>query len=432
MKTIAEQITNENGIHLHIVPNKKFKTITIAAKFKAPLARDIITMRALIPYVLQQGTKTYPNSSLLQKKLDDLYGAVLSIDGAKKGNNHIITVRMEIANQKFIQDESSLFEEAIALFQEIIFEPNVQAGAFDEKIVAREKETLKQRIHAIMDDKMSYANMRLIDEMCQDEAYRLHVHGYVEDMDSVTAANLYTYYEELLDKNRMDVYVLGDFDSEKAKEKMKIIFARKKSLNLSVTDERSMVKGAVRTVVEEQDIQQAKLHLGYRTNTIYKDDDYAALHVFNGIFGGFPSSKLFVNVREKNSLAYYASSRIESHKGLMLVFSGIAPEDYEKAREIIELQLDAMKRGDFTNEEVEETKDLIINQLLETMDNPTGLIELLYQQVVGEKMLPPEQLIAGIKQVGKEEVARIAGKVVEDTVFLLTRKGAAPNEGTSV
>src|SRR5699024_8027371 len=126
-------------------------------------------------------------------------------------------------------------------------------------------------------------------------------------------------------------------------------------------------------IVEKQSIQQAKLHIGYRTNITFSEKDYFALHVFNGLFGGFPSSKLFINVREKNSLAYYAASRIESHKGLLFVFSGIAPKDFQKAREIIELQMVEMKEGNFSDSDLNETKELIVNQLLETLDNPQGI-----------------------------------------------------------
>ena len=176
-------------------------------------------------------------------------------------------------------------------------------------------------------------------------------------------------------------------------------------------------------VIEKQNVQQAKLHIGYRTYVSFKDDDYFALQVFNGIFGGFPNSKLFINVREKNSLAYYAASRMESHKGLLFVFSGIAPEDFEKARDIIREQLVAMKNGDFTEENLQETKDLIINQIKETIDNSQGMIEILYQQVVGEKEMTLGELLNGINAVTKEQVMKVADKIEEDTVYLLTNEG---------
>lgn len=428
MNIIKEEVLDLNGFTLHVVPTKKYKTINIVAKFKAPLSRETITKRALLPYILRQGTERHPSRREIQSKLDDLYGAVLSIDGAKKGDNHIISLRMELANQKFIPHESSILDDAIELLNEVMFHPNVKKHAFLSDILDREKETLKKKMSAIIDNKMSYANMRLIDEMCAGETYQLHVHGYKEDLADITPENLYDYYQQLIKNDDLNIYVLGDFDPKEMKSKIENVIKREKKDNSAdLQSDSQTVKrhDQPQVVIEKQNIQQAKLHLGFRTHCTFADDDYFALQVFNGIFGGFPSSKLFINVREKNSLAYYAASRFESHKGLLLVFSGIAPNDYEKAKEIIELQMTAMKNGDFTEETLQETKELIVNQLLETMDQAQGIIELLYQQVLGNKKLPSEQLIAQIKQVTKEDVINIAEKIEEDTVYLLTSEGGA-------
>lgn len=429
MNTIEEKIVNKEGLNLHFIQTDKYKTINIIAKFKAPLERETITKRALLPYILQQGTKNYPSRKELQLKLDGLYGAVLSVDGAKKGEDHVISVRLEIANQKFIPKESAIIDDGIALFSELFTQPNVSNDAFDEKIFNREKETLKQKMSAIKDDKMSYANIRLIDEMCEDEPYQLHVQGYEEDLNQITAHGLYDYFKKLWAEDQLDIYVLGDFDEGTIDKKITTAMKRtvaNRTRNQGTTVHKKIEKP--KEVIEKQKIQQAKLHIGYRTNCTYRDDDYVALQVFNGLFGAFPSSKLFINVREKNSLAYYAASRMESHKGLLLVFSGIAPNDYEQARDIIRVQMSAMKEGEFTETELSETKHLIVNQLLETLDNPQGIIELLYQQVVANKTITPDQLITNIQQVTKEEVIQLAKKIEEDTVYLLTSEGGASNE----
>lgn len=430
MHNIDEKRVTEKGLNLHFIQSKKYKTLNIVAKLKAPLKKDTITKRAILPYILRQGTRRYPNRQDLQLKLDDLYGAVLSIDGAKKGDNHIISIRLELANPKFIPVETtSIIDEGIELFSDLLYNPNVTNNVFDEKVVNREKDTLKRKIQAIKDDKMSYANMRLVDEMCEGETYSLHVHGYEEDLDNISPANLYDYYNTIVTEDALDIYVLGDFNEAEIRNKITTSMKRKEIKEQPIQKNESKEKIIQsKEVIEKDNIQQAKLHIGYRTNTTYKDADYAALQVFNGIFGGFPSSKLFINVREKNSLAYYASSRIESHKGFLFVFSGIAPTDFEKARDIIQLQMEAMKKGDFTETELKETKDLIVNQLLETMDHPQGLIELLYQQVLGNKTVAPEKLIESIQHVSKEDVIAVADKLEEDTVYLLTSEGGQENE----
>ncbi|OZU90260.1 peptidase M16 [Virgibacillus indicus] len=429
MINVEEKRLKKNGLNIHFIQSNKFKTINIAVKLKAPLKRETITKRALLPYILRQGTKSYPSRKELQLKLDELYGAVLSVDGGKKGENHVITLRMELANEKFIPEESSIINEALELFSEFLFQPNADGKAFEKDTFNRERETLRQKMNAIMDDKMSYANMRLIDEMCEGEPYQLHVHGYEEDLSSITPEGLYDYYKEMLAADQLDIYVLGDFDENTIGEK--IVSSMNRGEKKDTVQQLKPVEKQTdkpKEIIEKQNIQQAKLHIGYRTNTTYRDQDYFALQVFNGLFGGFPSSKLFINVREKNSLAYYAASRIESQKGLLFVLSGIAPADFEKAKDIIKLQLSAMKDGDFTDKELEETKELIISQLLETIDHSYGLIELLYQQVLAGKELPPEQLIENIRRVTKDDVIKAAGKIEEDTVYLLTSEEAAPNE----
>ncbi|HEX6593577.1 MAG TPA: pitrilysin family protein [Bacillota bacterium] len=424
MELVMEDVISVNGYHLHLIQTKKFKTLSIVAKFKAPLQRETITKRALLPYLLQQGPKNYPNQLAFQTKLDDLYGAVFSIDGSKKGNNHIISFRLDVANQKYISNESSILAEAVKLFRDVIFNPNVRDHQFDETIFNREIETLRKKITSIYDDKLRYANMRLIDEMCEGESYQIHVHGYEGDLETMTAEDVYEYYQSMLHNDQLDIYVVGDFDKAPIKNLFTSMIKRKENHvtfkeDNQVSEQEKIRSKRPKEVIEKQAVQQAKLHIGYRTDCTFKDDDYSALQVMNGILGGFPSSKLFINVREKNSLAYYAASRIESHKGLVLIFSGIDPADYKRAKEIISLQVQAIKNGEFTDVELTETKQLLLNQFLETMDHPQGIIELLYQQVIAQKQLTPKELLEHINDVTTDDVIRVSQKLTEDTTYLL-------------
>lgn len=429
MTVIAEKSVNINGYRFHFVPTKKFKTLTIAAKLRAPLTADTITKRALLPYILRQATKSYPTRRDLQLKLDDLYGAVLSIGGTKKGEQHIISFRMEIANERYLPEGEEFIAEAVQLFEELLFQPYQEEGLFSEKVFLREKETLKQKIQAIKDDKIKYANMRLIDEMCEDEAFSLHVSGYESELETLSNKQLIDYYKTMIDEDAIDMYVVGDFEPAEMEAKLGRIFTKtrnEKVANLTTLTGKNPV--AVKEIIENEPIQQAKLHIGYRTNTVYSDTDYPALQVFNGIFGGFPSSKLFINVREKNSLAYYASSQVESQKGLLFVFSGIAPEDYEKARDIIREQMDEMKAGNFTDDEIAEAKKMIIHYLREAMDSNYGLVEIFHQQHLSGVSMNLQDLFDRINAVTKEDILNVAAKIQEDTLYLLTPKGGENDE----
>src|SRR5690625_1563002 len=164
-------------------------------------------------------------------------------------------------------------------------------------------------------------------------------------------------------------------------------------------------------------MQQAKLHLGYRTNIMYGDDEYAALQIYNGLFGGFPSSKLFMTVREKYSLAYYIASQIESFKGLLIVYCGIDGKEADRVFDLIHEQVTAIQKGRFSEEEVEEIKRLTISSIRETCDNAEGIVELLYGQVIANVTTTLEQLLSDLSRVTKADIMEVAKKIKLDTTY---------------
>jgi predicted Zn-dependent peptidase len=422
VRLVNEKITAIENINVHTIPTNKYKTNTLVWKMKAPLANETVTLRALLPYVLQSGTAEHPSAKQLRTYLDELYGATLNVDLSKKGESHIITIRIDVANEVFLQEKMPLLRNALKLLSDIILRPALQDGRFVDRIVEQEKRALKQRIQAVYDDKMRYASLRLIQEMCKGEPYALNASGELDDVDRITAEELFQYYKKALQEDEIDLYVIGDVQEETVLEAVASHFSLPNRTVRSSMGEMvlSKTRDKVNEVIEKQDIKQGKLNIGYRTNITYDDDDYYALQMFNGIFGGFSHSKLFMNVREKASLAYYAASRLESHKGLLMVTSGIEPANYQKALQIIEKQMEAMKNGDITDEEIAQTKAVIRNQLLETIDTPRGLVEVLYHNVVAKRERSIEEWLSGTDSVSREEIVRVAGKVELDTIYFLT------------
>jgi len=414
------------GMTLHTVETDKYKTNTIVIKFKAPLHEEFVTQRALLPFVLQSETTKYPSTALLRSYLDELYGATLNVDLSKKGESHVITFKMEIANELYLSDSTPLLLKGIELLASIIFSPVLEGGAFKTSTVDNEKRSLKQRIQAVYDDKMRYSNLRLVQEMCKDEPYHLHVNGEIEDIEQITTASLYQYYTKMLAEDEIDMYMIGNFSATDIVSDITRFFSFENREKQTDNQKRSTKKTEkVNEVIEKLDVKQGKLNIGYRTNTTFSDPDYDALQVFNGIFGGFSHSKLFLNVREKESLAYYAASRVESHKGLLMVMSGIEFENYNKAVSIIKEQMEAMKKGDFTEQELTQTKAVIKNQLLETIDTARGASEVLYHNVISHTNRTFDEWLAGIDKVTKEEIVKVAQKVELDTIYFLSGLEAA-------
>jgi predicted Zn-dependent peptidase len=305
----------------------------------------------------------------------------------------------------------------------MITNPLTENGTFHNGTVEQEKRTLKQRIQSVYDDKMRYANFRLVQEMCAGEPYALHVNGEIDSVDAITAKTLFDYYQKALAEDELDLYVIGDVEGDEVEKSAATLFQFAERTPLE-SNYLSGVRKQEKVIKEPQDVKQGKLNIGYRTNVKYGGPEYYALQIFNGIFGGFSHSKLFLNVREKNSLAYYVASRLESHKGLMMVMSGIEFENFDLAVKIIKEQMEAMKTGDFSDEEIDQTKAVIKNQLLETLDTARGAVELLYHNVVSEVQVSLDDWLKGMEATTKDEIIKVANKVNLDTVYFLTGMGA--------
>jgi predicted Zn-dependent peptidase len=420
MSKVNEVVKTKNGYSLHIVQTDKYKTNTLVWRMKTPLKAEEVTLRGLLPHVLQSSSKKYPSTTALRSYLDELYGANFFVDLAKKGEYHVMSFSVEVANEKFLKDSEPLLRKGLQFLADVVLDPNAENGAFHEETVEKEKRNQKVRIQSVFDDKMRYANSRLVEEMCKGEAYALHPNGIFEDVEKTTAASLFNYYQDAIQKDELDLYIIGDVDTDEAEKMCEEIFSLQDREAGKVSKVNTGAASDVNEVIEKQDVKQGKLNIGYRTNVAYGAEDYWALQVFNGIFGGFSHSKLFINVREKASLAYYAASRLESHKGLMMVMSGIDAKNYDQAVTIIKEQMQAMKNGDFTDAEIQQTKAVIRNQILETIDTARGLVEILYHNVVSGEKIGLDEWLGSIEKVTKDEITAVAQKVNMDTIYFLT------------
>ncbi|CAI8798304.1 insulinase family protein [Bacillus pseudomycoides] len=418
MKLMEQQMHELGGLRVHMIPTDKYKTNTFVFRLKAPLNEETVTERALLPYVLQSATEKLPSVIRLRQYLEELYGSSLAVDVSKKGEDHIISIYVDIANETYLQDAPPLFEKALSMLSDIVLHPATEGSGFLSSIVESEKRALVQRIEATYDDKMRYANERLIEEMCKVEPYRLSANGQKERVASITNETLYRYYQKVLAEDEMDLYIIGDIDEDAVD-----LVGKYFSIAPRTAKDKNVIlhkrNNEEQEIVEKQELKQSKLNIGYRTYITYRDEDYFALQLFNGLFGGFSHSKLFVNVREKNSLAYYAASRFESHKGLLFVMSGIEAKNYEKAVEIIKEQMKAMQNGDFSEEEIHQTKSVIQNQILEAIDTPRGFVEMLYHGVIAERTRPVEEWLTGIERVTKEKIVKVANNIELDTIYFL-------------
>jgi predicted Zn-dependent peptidase len=421
LKNTTFERSSINNIRVHVLPTQQFKTFAISVYIGSPLTEEMVTPIALTPHVLRRGTKAYPETKAFREKLDDLYGAGFGFDIFKRGDYQIVQFRMDIIEDRYVNENGkSLLAQAIGFLGGALTEPALEDNHFIEKYVEAEKLTVKRKIEAVINDKIRYAEERCMQEMCKNEPYRLFQLGTIEALQSLDATSLHEKYRAWLQEAPIDIYVVGNTSLAEVSEYVTkaIQLKRDSAKTYQMRTVHHEVK-QVQTVVEKLDIKQGKLNMGLRTNVTYADDLYSALLMYNGVLGGYPHSKLFINVREKASLAYYASSRLDGHKGILAIRSGIEMENYEKASEIIQKQLEAMRQGDITELELSQTQAMIANQLREINDSAFEMISYDYNSVLSGVERSVSELIEAIDKVDRVKITEVAQKVQLDTLYFL-------------
>lgn len=407
-------------LRIHVLPTNRFKTFAISLYVGIPLSEETVTSTALTPFVLRRGTESYPETTQFRERLEQLYGAGFGFDVYKRGDYQIVQFRMDTINDSFVQSEESLLESSFAFLGEVVTRPVLEDGHFKSAYVQAEKENVRKKLESIVNDKIRYAAERCLEEMCRNEPYRLHPLGQRKDLDTITPESLYRSYQNWLNDSSMDLYVVGDTTLEEVQKLVEQHFHLDATNSVAYkASQSSREVNEVRTIVEKLDVNQGKLNMGLRTTITYGDDDYASALMYNGILGGYPHSKLFLNVREKESLAYYASSRYDGHKGIGTIQSGIEVQNYEKAVEIIENQLEEMRTGEISELEMSQTKAMIRNLLREMDDSAFEMISFDFNGQLSGKERTVDQLVQQVENITVEDVRAAASTFELDTIYFL-------------
>ena len=352
----------KRGINIHEIETDKFKTNLITVFLTTPITKENVTFNALIPAVLARGSKTMHTAKDISKELENMYGASFDCGVDKAGDNQVLKFYLESINNEYLPEDEDLLKKSIEKLFEIVFNPYIEENGFKNEYVDGEKENLKQIIDGKKDNKAAYAYTRCIEEMYKNKPYGLYKYGYVEDLNKINRNNLYEYYKKLINNAKIDIFVSGKNIENSIKiisEQMKEIDAREPDFIVNEKCEERK-NDDIKVIKEDMDVAQGKLVIGLNVNVDTKESRYVAL-VYNAIFGGIPTSKLFQNVREKASLAYTASSSYLRQKNNIFVKCGIEVENYDKAVEIIKKQLEDMKLGNFEDEDIVSAKNNIIS-----------------------------------------------------------------------
>lgn len=424
------QVTHKElmpGVRLTAVHTNKFKSSHFGVTLLTPLNREHAAENALLGWVLRRGSLMYPDMQAISTALDELYGGVVEPLVTKKGETHCLGFVASFLDDAYALKGEPILEPAAQLLGELLLHPCTQNGVFKEEYVESERSNLIDRIRAQMNDKRQYSMSRLAHEMCLGEAFGVDKLGDEAHARAITPDTLWQRYQDLLTTARVELYYCGSAETERVEQALRQAFA-----DLPVNENREQPTCRVRAkaeqttprIVEESlDVTQGKLAMGFRTGGIsVRDEEFPALLMMNAVFGGTSMSKLFMNVRERLSLCYFASSALERIKGLLMVSSGIEFEKYQQARDEILAQLEACRRGDITADELEGARRIIITVLRTTLDSQNRMADYWLGQAVAGLEESPEELAARVERVSVDQLVKVAGMLELDTIYFLKGK----------
>lgn len=404
-------------VRMVAIPADRFKTGCISVSMAMPMDGNMAANSLLI-YLLKRSCKRYPDFSLLNGKLDELYGAVLSAWVSKNGESQVLNLSIASLADKFALGSESIASESAQLLCELIFAPNCTDGLFSEEALVMEKRLLIQRIEEEMDDKRTYAFERCISCMCKNEAYGKDKYGTVEEIEKVTAADVYAAWQNVLSTAVIQITAVGSADADRISRIFAEGFSAVTRNPVNLSTEFICDCGEPSRTEEKFPVNQGKLVIGFRTSMKHRRDNLFAMTVMNDIFGMGTYSKLFMNVREKLSLAYYCWSRFIAGKGIILVESGIDTEKEKQVTDEILLQLDDLINGRTDPEILDSSKRALRERY--TFVSPEGIMNWYSSQILHEEILTPEDMINGFEKVTMEDVCAAAAGLKQDTVFMLS------------
>ena len=414
----------KEGIKLHTINTNNFKTNLYAIFLATPLKRENVTLDALLTAVLRRGTNNMTSQDVISKKLEEMYGASFDCGIEKTGDNHIFKFYLESINEEFLPEKEEIAQKCLEILFDIVFNPLIEGDRFKEEYVQGEKENIKQIIQSKIDNKSKYALDRCIEEMFKDQAYGLYKYGYVDDLEKITPQSLYEYYKKLINNCKIDIFCSGIIESKhienivQENELIKSANPRKAEyvVNNETTEEVEIKQEKV--VEDHMQVTQGKLVIGLTVNDTKEGSKYTA-SLYNAILGGGANSKLFQNVREKESLAYTAGSNYVRQKNSIFIRCGIEIENYEKALQTIKQQLEDIKNGEFDEKNIENSKNLIIESVKSIPSEQDTEITYYYGQELSSEFTTIDQYIEKIKWQSKKEIIDLASKVKVNTIYFL-------------
>ncbi len=417
--------------NIYKINDSKFKSIYVSFNYTINASQEDISKYAVLSSILAKSNSRLKTQIEIQKYLYSLYGVNFDINLELIGDIYNIEFRVECINKKFLPNNEDVVLKSIEFLHDIIYMPNMKDNLFDNQLVEKEKDAILNKIKIRKDEKLKYSVVRMENIMCKNEPFGASIYGLEEDVEKITSKDLSKIYDNLLNKSCITVILSGNITGyENINEKIEDIFKDKLNSVIGYKDliiNNSLRKNEnkqVEEIYESQETTQSVLTLGLRISDFSLEDFYI-LNVYNSILGSNPSSKLFQNFREKESLAYTVRSRCYRFKDIIIIYAGIQKKNYDKAKQVIIDNINEISNGKISDLEFNAAKESLISDLLEWNDSKITLAKMIITNIISSKdpNSKVEDLIDGIEKVSIEDVLNFSKKVKLEKILLLGGEG---------
>lgn len=413
-----EYIRYELGAYnLNVIKTNNFKTVRVEVKFRNVVKKEEITLRNLLKMVLIESTKKFDTERKFVIESEELYDLKLSSTTSRVGNFTTLSFNLTFLNEEYT--EKGLHNKSLDFLMEVLFNPNVSNNKFDSLSFNNCVNKLEKSIMGRKDNKTKYSIFALLQHM-GDYAYSYDQYGYLSDLKNIDEAKLYEYYKKVLINDLVDVYVIGNVDSNEIREyfinNFKINSFKKEKMNVLIDE--VLPRKRVKVFKEEDDVNQTKIAIGLRFNDVSEYERKYVLYVYNEILGGSGNSLLFDTVREKNSLAYYINSIAQGYDNLLIIYTGIDKDRVDLGLKLIKKTIKDIEKGKFTSDMFNNAINMITSSLKLSLETQSSVINNYYAM----NILNSDDIntrISKFEKVTKEDVINFSKKIKMDTIFLL-------------
>lgn len=414
--------TFDGGIGYTTIIDPKFKIQRVHVAFLTELNEKTASENAMAAGILGSSSSKYKNISEITAKLNSLYGANINIDISKVSDNQKLGIGVSSICSKYALDGEDINTEVLSILLECIFSPNAHMNSKTGKMeFAAEpfdfrKKDLLDSIESEINNKRGYAIMQAQKSAYKNESCANSSYGTKETANAVTPQSAYEAYENLLNNAQIEIYYVGAEENKTAEKMISDAFSKlQRNAEEIKFNSPSPLKKEICRANEKLDVNQCKMVMAFKSNC----DDYDAVKLMNTIFGATPFSKLFVNVREKQSLCYYCASRYSRFKKTILVDCGVEDENVEKTEKEILNQLEEIKKGNFSDEDMKNSVLSILNSLKSVGDTTSSYIGWYFSCYAIGEVTQPEEEAKRTSAVTKERIIEAAKSFELDTVYVM-------------